>query len=120
LLIYEQGSWHVDASAIDLYSQRTPEAAVRAFLRAYENRRFDVLLKFVPQDQREDLTAAELKKAWEGEERADMDRLTGALRASLPTAKIEAFGDRATLAFGAGGSVELVREGGLWKIEDLK
>ncbi|HXK16371.1 MAG TPA: hypothetical protein VNG33_01105 [Polyangiaceae bacterium] len=120
LLIYEQGSWHVDASAIDLYSQRTPEAAVRAFLRAYENRRFDVLLKFVPQDQREDLTAAELKKAWEGEERADMDRLTGALRASLPTAKIEVFGDRATLAFGAGGSVELVRESGLWKIEDLK
>jgi len=120
LLVYEQGAWRVDASAIDLYSQRTPEAAVRAFLRAYDNRRFDVLLKFVPQEQREDLTAAELKKAWEGEERADMDRLTGALRASLPTAKVEVFGDRATLAFGAGGSVELVRESGLWKIEDLK
>jgi hypothetical protein len=120
LLVYEQGAWRVDASAIDLYSQRTPEAAVRAFLRAYENRRFDVLLKFVPEDQREGLTPAELKKAWEGEERADMDRLTGALRASLPTAKVELFGDRATLAFGAGGSVELVRERGLWKIEDLK
>src|ERR1041384_3372027 len=46
LLIYENGTWHVDASAIDLYSQRTPEAAVRAFLRASDNRRFDVLLKF--------------------------------------------------------------------------
>lgn len=120
LLIYEQGAWRVDASAIDLYSQRTPEAAVRAFLRAYDNRRFDVLLKFVPEDQREGLTAAELKKSWEGEERADMDRLTGALRASLATSKVEMFGDRATLAFGAGGSVELVRERGLWKIEDLK
>ena len=120
LLIYEQGAWRVDASAIDLYSQRTPEAAVRAFLRAYENKRFDVLLKFVPDDQSEGLTTAELKKSWEGEERADMDRLTGALKASLPTAKVELFGDRATLAFGAGGSVELVRERGLWKIEDLK
>lgn len=120
LLVYEQGAWRVDASAIDLYSQRTPEAAVKAFLRAYENRRFDVLLKFVPDDQSEGLTAAELKKSWEGEERADMDRLTGALKASLPTAKVELFGDRATLAFGAGGSVELVRERGLWKIEDLK
>lgn len=120
LLVYDQGAWRVDASAIDLYSQRTPEATVRAFLRAYDNRRFDVLLKFVPEDQREDLTAAELKKAWEGEERADMDRLTGALRASLPTSKVEVFGDRATLSFGAGGSVELVRERGLWKIEDLK
>jgi hypothetical protein len=120
LLVYEQGAWHVDASAIDLYSQRTPEAAVRSFLRAYENRRYDVLLKFVPEDQREHTTAADLKKAWDGEERADMDRLTGALKASLPTAKVELFGDRATLAFGAGGSVELVRERGLWKIEDLK
>jgi hypothetical protein len=120
LLVYERGAWRVDASAIDLYSQRTPEAAVRAFVRAYENRRFDVLLKFVPEDQREGLTAAELKKAWEGEERTDMDRLTSALRASLPTAKVELFGDRASLAFGAGGSVELVRERGLWKIEDLK
>jgi hypothetical protein len=120
LLIYEQGAWRVDASAIDLYSQRTPEAAVRSFLRAYENHRFDVLLKFVPEDQREGTTPAELKKAWEGEERADMDRLTGALKASLPTAKVELFGDRASLAFGAGGSVELVRERGLWKIEDLK
>jgi hypothetical protein len=120
LLVYEHGQWRVDASAIDLYSQRTPEAAVRAFLRAYENKRFDVLLKFVPEDQREGLTSAELKKAWEGEEKADMDRLTGALKASLPTAKVELFGDRATLAFGAGGSVELVREQGAWKIEDLK
>jgi hypothetical protein len=120
LLVYEGGQWRVDASAIDLYSQRTPEAAVRAFLRAYENKRFDVLLKFVPDDQTEGLTPAELKKSWEGEERADMDRLTGALKASLPTAKVELFGDRATLGFGAGGSVELVRERGLWKIEDLK
>jgi hypothetical protein len=120
LLIYEQGQWRVDASAVDLYSQRTPEAAVRAFLRAYENRRFDVLLKFVPEDQLEGLTAAELKKTWEGEEKADLDRLTGALKASLPTAKVELFGDRATLAFGAGGSVELLRERGVWKIEDLK
>jgi hypothetical protein len=120
LLVYEQGAWRVDASAIDLYSQRTPEAAVKAFLRAYENGRFDVLLKFVPEDQREGLTVAKLKAAWQGEERADMDRVTAALKASMPTAKVELFGDRATLAFGAGGSVELVRERGLWKIEDLK
>lgn len=120
LLVYEQGQWRVDASAIDLYSQRTPEAAVRSFLRAYDNRRFDVLLKFIPDDQSEGQTIAELKKSWEGEERKDMDRLTGALKASLPTAKVELFGDRASLAFGTGGSVELVRERGLWKIEDLK
>jgi len=120
LLVYEGGRWRVDGSAIDLYSQRTPEAAVRAFVRAFENRRFDVLLRFVPDDQRQGLSAAELRKTWEGEERADMERITSALKASLPTAKVEVFGDRATLPFGSGGSVELVRERGLWKIEDLK
>src|SRR6187402_1765055 len=53
-----------------------------SILRAYENKRYDVLLKFVPEDQLDkELTAAELKKAWEGEEKADMDRLTGALKA---------------------------------------
>jgi hypothetical protein len=94
---------------------------VRAFLRAYENKRYDVLLRFVPEDQLDkETTAAELKKTWEGEGKSDMDRLTGALKASLPTAKVELFGDRATLAFGAGGAVELVRERGVWKIEDLK
>jgi hypothetical protein len=29
-------------------------------------------------------------------------------------------GDRATMAFGSAGTVELVRERGVWKVEDLK
>ena len=38
----------------------------------------------------------------------------------LPNAKLDVAGDRATMAFGAGGTVELVRERGVWKVEDLR
>jgi hypothetical protein len=121
LLVFQDGEWRVDGSAIDLYSQATPESAVLAFVRAFENRRYDVLLRFVPDTEREGLDAARLRKAWEeGEQRSELERLTQALKAALPTAKFEVLGERATMAYGAGGTVELVREHGVWKLEDLR
>jgi hypothetical protein len=110
LLVYEDGAWKIDASSIDLYSQATPERAILAFVRAYDNHRFDVLLRFVPDSQRGNLTP----------EREEVERLMGALRAALPTARFELLGERATMAYGAGGTLELVRENGSWKVEDLK
>lgn len=120
LLVFERGQWRIDASSIDFYSQATPEQAVLAFVRAYENRRFDVLLRFVPDTQKQDLTAETLEKAWSNEQKDDVERLIQALRAALPTARFELLGDRATMAFGTGGTLELVREQGVWKVEDLK
>jgi hypothetical protein len=120
LLVYQDGDWRVDASAIDLYSQSSPEASIRAFLRAFGNKRYDVLMRFVPDTKKEGLDAAKLKKSWEGEQKEEMDRLTQALDAALPTARFERIGDRATMAYGAGGTVELVREHGAWKIEEFR
>jgi hypothetical protein len=120
LLVYEGGAWRVDGSAIDLYGQSTPEAALQAFVRAFRNRRYDVLLRFIPDAEREGLGVEELKRAWEGAERAELERLVSAVETALPTARLEVTGDRATMAFGAAGTVELVREKGVWKVEDLK
>lgn len=120
LLVYEGGRWRVDGSAIDLYSQASPEAAVRAFIRAFENKRWDVLMRFVPDGKKEGLDAAKLKKAWEGEQKDELTRLTQALAAALPTAKFERIGERATMSYGAGGTVELLREGGAWKVEEFR
>jgi len=120
LLVYESGAWRVDGSAIDLYSQASPESAALAFLRAIENKRYDILLRFVPDSQRDGLSEATLRSAWEGEQKQDMARLTEALKAALPSAHFEVVGDRATLAYGAGGTIELVREHGAWKVEELK
>jgi len=120
LLVFENGAWRVDGSAIDLYSQATPESAAMAFVRGVENKRYDVLLRFVPDGQREGLNEATLRTAWEGEQKQDMARLIEALKAALPAARFEVVGERATLAYGAGGTIELVREHGAWKVEELK
>ena len=119
LLIYEGDGWRVDGSAVDLYSQLTPEAAVESFVRAYDNQRYDILMRFVPERELEGLSEQKLRKAWKGEQKPEMDRLTQALKAALPTGRIEQIGDRATFAYGAAGTVQLLRENGKWKIEDL-
>jgi hypothetical protein len=120
LLVLEDGQWRIDGSAIDLYGQQTPEAAVRSFLRAYRNKRFDILLRFVPASAAEGLDSARLRKAWEGEQKAEMDRLTQGIEAALGTARFERMGNRASMSYGVGGTVELLEESGLWKIEDLR
>ncbi len=120
LLVYENGEWRVDASSIDLYSQATPERAIAGFVRAYENHRYDVLMRFIPDAQKKDLTPAALEKAWTTEQKDDVEHLMQAIKVALPTARFEVLGERATLAFGASGTLELVREHGAWKVEDLK
>jgi hypothetical protein len=119
LLVYEGDAWRVDGSAIDLYSQETPEATLASFVRAFDNQRYDVLLRFIPESKREGLGAEQLKRAWEGEQRQQIEQLTQAIEASLPNLRVEVLGTRATVAYGAGGTVELVHELGAWKIEDF-
>lgn len=119
LLVYENDAWHVDGSALDLYSQESPRAALESFVRAFDNKRYDVLLRFVPESKREGLGVEQLKLAWEGDQRGQVERLTQALKASLPNVRVEVIGTRATVAYGAGGTVELVHERGAWRIEDF-
>jgi hypothetical protein len=119
LLVYEGDAWRVDGSAFDLYGQATPRAALESFVRAFDNKRYDVLLRFVPEAKRQGLNEEQLKKAWEGDQRQQVERVTQALEASLPNLRIEVLGTRATVAYGPGGSVELVPEHGAWKIEDF-
>lgn len=118
-LVYEGEAWHVDGSALDLYSQDSPRAALESFVRAFRNERYDVLLRFVPDAKREGLSAERLERAFEGEQRDPIERLTQALEASLSTLRIEVIGERATATLGAGGTIELIHERGVWKIEDF-
>ncbi|HEX4335598.1 MAG TPA: hypothetical protein VH062_06760 [Polyangiaceae bacterium] len=119
LLRYEAGRWRVDRSAIDVYAQDTPEAALRSFVRAFRNKRYDVMLRFAPDAKREGLDETRLRTAFEGEQREEIERLTQAIEAALPTAVIEHLGERATMSYGSGGTVELVREHGVWKVEEF-
>src|SRR3954447_21760841 len=117
-LVLENGRWKVEATAIDLYAQDTPRHAIQGFVRAVERKRYDVVLKFVPDSHKEGLDPSKLKTAWEGHDKEEIEQVVSSLKQALPTASIEETGDRATMAYGAG-TMQLVRERGLWKIEDF-
>ncbi|MBW2457385.1 MAG: hypothetical protein JRI68_22955, partial [Deltaproteobacteria bacterium] len=149
-LVYEGGRWTIDGSGIDRYGQATPRQALEGFLRAFERQRFDVLMRYVPDAEREGrtdalwgpigkakpeggdadkpaaqpdggaLTAAKLKEAWTGDQKEYISSIVQAIKSALTTARIEETEDRAAMPYGAGGTVLFVRENGLWKIEDLK
>lgn len=117
-LVLENGKWKVEATAIDLYAQDTPRHAIQGFVRAVERKRYDVVLKYVPDAHREGLDATKLKSAWEGHDKDEIDQVVASLKQALPSATIEETGDRATMAYSQG-TMQLVRERGLWKIEDF-
>ena len=117
-LVLENGKWKVEATAIDLYAQDTPRHAVQGFVRALERKRYDVILRYVPDAHKEGLDATKLKTAWEGHDHEEMEQVLSSLKQSLPGASIEETGERASMPYGAG-TMQLVREHGLWKIEDF-
>ncbi|MBI4703556.1 MAG: hypothetical protein HY744_20790 [Deltaproteobacteria bacterium] len=161
-LLFEDGRWRVDGTGIDRYGQATPRQALEGFLRALERKRYDVIMRYVPDAEREGrswaawgepvagsaaagaadagadaaadvadagprgagqdvaLTAEKLRHYWEGDEKEEMARIVEAIKSALPTARIEETEDRAAMPYGAGGTVLFVREGGRWKIEDLR
>ncbi len=117
-LVLEDGAWRVDASSIELYAQDTPRHAIQGFIRAVERKRYDVVMRYVPDAHREGLDVAKLKSAWEGHEKDEIEQVVSALKQALPAASIEETGERATMPYGAG-TMQLVREHGLWKIENF-
>lgn len=117
-LVLENGQWKLDATAVDLYAQDTPRHAVEGFVRALERKRYDVVLRFVPDGHRQGLDAKRLALAWEGPDKDEIAAVLAGVKQALPAATIEETGDRAALAYGTG-TLQLVRERGLWKIEDF-
>lgn len=117
-LVLENGKWRIEATAIELYAQDTPRHAIQGFVRALERHRYDIVMRYVPEPHKEGLDQAKLKGAWEGHDKDEMEQVLAALKQALPTAQIEETGERATMPYGAG-TIQLVREHGLWKIEDF-
>ncbi len=117
-LVLEDGKWRVDASTIDLYAQDTPRHAIQGFVRALEHKRYDIVMRYVPDEHKEGLDAAKLQSAWEGPDKNEIEQVLAGLKQALPSSTIEETGERATMPYGAG-SMQLVREHGLWKIENF-
>jgi hypothetical protein len=118
-LVYDGGRWRVDGQPFELWSQRTPRAALRSFVRALERKRYDVALRLVPNKYRPGLTIDKLREYWEGEQKVEnaqlLVRLRAAVSANTPIVEV---GDEAHMPYGERYEVRFVREDGAWKIED--
>ncbi len=113
----EHGDWRVATDVVDFYDQSSPRAALRSFVRAMERRRYDVVLRLIPEADREGMNEERMREAWEGEGREEVERMIANLRAALDN-PIEEVGDRATMAYGDRFRAQFVRESGVWRIED--
>ena len=115
-LVLESGRWRVDGPAPEPWGQRTPRAALRTFVRALGERRYDIVLRLVPRRHRAELNTDKLKQYWEAhpeETKAMLARLQAALAAPI----VES-GDEAHMPYGPELEMVFVREDGVWRIED--
>ncbi len=115
-LRWENGGWRVEAASLDFYARGTPRAAVRAFVRALERRRWGVLLALAPRRIRRRLTPRRLREAWMRRGEEALRRWIAALHEALE-APVERHGEVATVAYGEGRMLRLVREDGTWCVE---
>jgi hypothetical protein len=116
VLVHEAAGWRLEAPPLDPYGQATPRAALRSFVRAVENRRYDVLVRLAPSRYRSTITVEKLRAFWEGEAAAQNRAFLRELRLNL-YAHIAEEGDEAFMTYGSGRQVRFAREEGLWRIE---
>jgi hypothetical protein len=122
-LVVENGAWRIARDPLDFYPQRTPAEALRSFIRAIENKRWDATLKFVPARYRATINLEAVRARWEGERRvellAELEAIRGALQRGEPFELGPPEGE-ARLSVGERKQARLVREDGEWKIETLE
>jgi hypothetical protein len=117
-LVADGGRWLIDEPTfVEAWGQKTPRAALRSFVRALEQRRYDIVLRLCPARRRAGLTVAMLKDEWEGERKAENADRLARLRAAVGAPIVEV-GDEARMPYGTDAEARLVREDGAWKIED--
>lgn len=116
-LVREGDQWLVDTDLTSFYDQSTPRAALTTFVRAMERQRYDVVIRLVPNADKEGISIERMTEAWSADGREPIERMLSNLRASLNN-PIEIVGDHATMAYGERLRVQFLREDDLWKIED--
>jgi hypothetical protein len=116
-LVFESGAWRIASDPLEFYPQDTPAHALRSFIRAVELKRYDVLLRFVPNQWRAEMTEAKVKDQFEGDRKEDISRMMRLLTANLDN-PIDVEGDKARMPYGDRYEVKFLKEDGIWKIRD--
>ncbi|MGZ3408028.1 MAG: hypothetical protein ACXVAN_16365 [Polyangia bacterium] len=118
-LVQEPDGWRFARDPLDVYPQRAPDEALRSFVRAVERKRWDVVLRFIPQRYRSTITADSLKERWDGAGAGELKAQLLVVKAHLDE-PMELAADEARLPVGERKQVKLVREEGVWRVETLE
>ncbi|MCB9593693.1 MAG: hypothetical protein H6719_13250 [Sandaracinaceae bacterium] len=105
LLVLEEGGWRIDGGVLDAAGLVTPLDAVAAFRRALMRRDLPGVERVLSRQTRAEWEE-EVRRVIEGTE--DTDDL-----------EVEVQGNRARVRTTGGGSIELVRESGEWRVVDI-
>ena len=105
VLVLEDGAWRIDGGVLDAAGLGSPLDAVAAFRRALMRRDLDGI---------ERVLSRQTRAEWEEEVR----RLVEAT-ADPDDLEIEVQGNRAHVRTTGGGSIELIRESGEWRVVDV-
>ncbi|MCC6751196.1 MAG: hypothetical protein IT371_26325 [Deltaproteobacteria bacterium] len=104
-LRFAEGAWRIDGGVSVALQSGSPAEALKAFVRAVEQRSYEAVMKLLARSVRESV------------ERDINERLTKLKEAMK--GEIEVNGDRARLQYDPRYKVELVNEDGQWRIADF-
>ena len=118
-LVQEDGHWRIATNPLAFYDQTTPKAALRSFIRAYRLERWDIMLRFVPNQFREKMDVPKMKAQFSGPSKDKMETLMNTLEANVDEPIVER-GNDARMSYGEKYEVKFQKEDGVWKLKDLE
>jgi type IV pilus biogenesis protein CpaD/CtpE len=116
-LVQHDRRWYIASEPIELYDQSTPRAALRSFVAAFQRKRYDVILRLMPEADKESVTSESLTQRFGHAARNDVARMLSQLAPNLD-AEIEVHGDHATMPYAEHRHVQFVLESGRWRIRE--
>lgn len=117
-LVQEGGRWKIASNPLGFYDQSSPKSALRSFIRAYRLERWDIMLRFVPNQYREKMDATKLRTQFLGPSSEQIQTLMNSLEANVDEPITER-GNDARMSYGDRFEVKFVKEDGVWKLKDL-
>ena len=116
VLTQEQGRWFIAKEPIELYDQATPRAALRSFVAAFTRKRYDVILRLMPEADKEGVTSETLTQHFGHAARDEIARMLSQLVPNLD-APIEQHEQYATMPYAEHRRVSFLLEQGRWRIQ---
>ncbi len=118
-VVWTDDGWRFSSDPTDLYAQSTPREALRTFVRAVQNERWDVLVELAPERYRVGLAEEDLQAAWsEGPQSEALREALNRLEKGL-SGPIEEDAHQAILRLDDGHVARLEREGERWVVVEF-